>query len=59
MRGGAGLQEGGGEWRDKRCPKGMDEGAALASTALTTARGGAVRGGTMCCGTVAVAAGMQ
>ncbi len=27
--------------------------------AQTTSRGGAVRGGTMCCGAVAVAAGMQ
>jgi hypothetical protein len=38
---------------------GMDEGAALASAAQTTARRGAVRGGTMCCGAVAAAAGMQ
>jgi hypothetical protein len=50
---------GGGGWRDKRCPVGMDEGAASASTAQTTARGGAARGGTMCCGAVAAIAGMQ
>jgi hypothetical protein len=50
---------GGGEWMDKHCPMGMDEGAALALAAQMTARGGAVRGGTMCCGTVAAAAGMQ
>jgi hypothetical protein len=49
----------GGEWRDEHCPVGMDEGAASALAAQTTARGGAVRGGTMCCGAVAAAAGMQ
>ena len=59
MRGGAGLQEGGGERRDERHPVGMDEGAALALAAQTTARGGTVRGGKMCCGAVAAAAGMQ
>ncbi len=50
---------GGGGWRDERCPTGMDEGAALALAAQTTARVGAARGGMMCCGAVAVTAGMQ
>jgi hypothetical protein len=50
---------GGGGRRDERHPVGMDEGAALALAAQTTARGGAARGGTMCCGTVAATAGMQ
>jgi hypothetical protein len=50
---------GGVERRDKRCPMGMDEGAASTLAAQMTARGGAVRGGMMCCGAVAVAAGMQ
>ncbi len=59
MRAGGRTAIEGGEWRDERCPMGMDEGAALALAAQTTARGGAVRGGTMCCGAVAAAAGMQ
>jgi hypothetical protein len=50
---------GGGGWRGKRCPVVMDEGAALALVAQTTARGGAARGGMMCCGAVAATAGMQ
>ncbi len=41
------------------CPVGMDEGVASALAAQMTARAGAVRGGTMCCGAVAAAAGMQ
>jgi hypothetical protein len=49
----------GGGWRDKHHPVGMDEGAVLALVAQTTARGGAARGGTMCCGAVAATAGMQ
>jgi hypothetical protein len=57
--GGGRTATGGGERRDKHCPMGMDEGAASALAAQMTARGGAVRGGTMCCGAVAAAAGMQ
>jgi hypothetical protein len=57
--GGGRTAMGGGGRRDKRCPVGMDEGAASALAAQTTARGGAARGGTMCCGTVAATAGMQ
>jgi hypothetical protein len=59
-------EEGGGRtatWgedrRDKHHPVDMDEGAALALAAQTTARGGEVRCGMMCCGAVAAAAGMQ
>jgi hypothetical protein len=57
--GGGRTATGGGEWRDKCRPMGMDKGAALASAAQTTARGGPVRGGRMCCGAVSAAAGMQ
>ena len=57
--GGGRTTMGGEEWRDKHRPMDMDEGSALALAAQTTARGGAVRGGTMCCGAVAAAAGMQ
>ena len=57
--GGGRTARGGGERRDKHRLMGMDEGGALALAAQMTARGGAVRGGTMCCGTVAAAAGMQ
>ncbi len=49
----------GGGWRDKHCPVGIDEGAASALAAQMTARGGASRGGTMCCGAVAATVGMQ
>jgi hypothetical protein len=48
--GGGRIATGGGGRRDKRCPVGMDEGVALASAAQKTARGGAARGGMMCCG---------
>jgi hypothetical protein len=57
--GGGRTVTGGGGRRDKHCPVGMDEGVALALAAQMTARGGAARGGTMCCGAVAVTAGMQ
>jgi hypothetical protein len=59
MRGGGRTATGGGGRRDERRPMGMDEGAASALAAQMTARGGAARGGTMCCGTVAATAGMQ
>ncbi len=57
--GGGRTATGGGGRRDERRPVGMDERAALALAAQTTARGGAARGGTMSCGAVAATAGMQ
>ncbi len=57
--GGGRTAMGGEGRRDERHPVGMDEGAALALAAQTTARGGAARGGMMCCGAVAATAGMQ
>jgi hypothetical protein len=58
-KGGGRTATGGGGRRDERHPVGMDEGAALALAGQTTARGGAARGGMMCCGAVAATAGMQ
>jgi hypothetical protein len=57
--GGGRIATGGGGRRDKRRPVGMDEGMVSALAAQTTPRGGAARGGTMCCGAVAATAGMQ
>jgi hypothetical protein len=57
--GGGRTATGGEGRRDEHCPMGMDEGAASALAAQMTARGSAARGGTMCCGAVALTAGMQ